>query len=678
MPDGQVRTETRDVPMLTLRAAVQAATFDAEARTVELVWTTGAKGERRQYSWDDGVYRYYEELEVSDKAVRMDRLNNGAPLLASHSSWSLSSVIGVVERAWIKDGEGHALVRFSEREEFAGIVRDIQSGILRNVSVGYNVHKYERTEAAKKGELDTMRAVDWEPMEISIVPIGFDDGAKVRAEEPQKASKVQIITRGGAATVEETGMTPEEIAAQAAAAAEAKRQAEIKAAAEAATVAERGRVTEIRSAVTRAGLDASLADRLIAESVTLDAARAQIIDAVAARQTEQQPNTRSQHRIEMTGHEAEQRREAIANAIAHRADPNVQLTEHGRQFRGLNLIDMGRDAIEAAGGKPRGLTAREVAIASMNLDSNLCARAGMHSTSDFPIILGNTVNRTLRAAYDVAAPTFRPWTRRATAKDFREIIRAQIGDVSKLDLVLEGGEYKYGTIGEGSEKYKVAKYGKIIALTWETLVNDDLDAFSRIPASFGQAAAQLESDIVYGILTANANLADGGALFNTTALTTAGGHANLAASGGAIDLTTLGTARAAMLKQKSAGDGKAKGNGYALNVMPKFLVVGPDYAQLAYQYTSSAYVPTSAAGVQIPQNVALQVIVDGRLTGNQWYLIADPAVVDTIEYAYLEGEEGIFTETRQGFEVDGVEIKVRHVFGAKAIDFRGMYKNAGA
>jgi hypothetical protein len=74
----------------------------------------------------------------------------------------------------------------------------------------------------------------------------------------------------------------------------------------------------------------------------------------------------------------------------------------------------------------------------------------------------------------------------------------------------------------------------------------------------------------------------------------------------------------------------------------------------------------------------MQVIVEPRLTGNQWYLSAAPGIIDTIEYAYLEGEQGLFTEQRNGFEVDGLEVKARLVFGTKAIDWRGLYKNAGA
>ena len=168
--------KTHETPMLSLRAAVREGSVDVDARTVELIWTTGAKG--RRYSWDIGSYM--EELEVSDTAVRLDRLNNGAPLLDTHNQYELRAVLAVVERAWIEGGQGHALVRFSKREDADVVFKDVADGILRNISVGYAVHRYEVTES-EDDKLPTYRAVDWEPMELSIVPIGFDDGAKIRS-----------------------------------------------------------------------------------------------------------------------------------------------------------------------------------------------------------------------------------------------------------------------------------------------------------------------------------------------------------------------------------------------------------------------------------------------------------------------------------------------------------------
>jgi hypothetical protein len=74
------------------------------------------------------------------------------------------------------------------------------------------------------------------------------------------------------------------------------------------------------------------------------------------------------------------------------------------------------------------------------------------------------------------------------------------------------------------------------------------------------------------------------------------------------------------------------------------------------------------------------VTVEPRITDLSWFLASDPNAqpIDTIEYAYLAGAEGLMIEQRQGFEVDGVDIKARLVFGAKAIDYRGLYKNPGA
>ena len=118
--------------------------------------------------------------------------------------------------------------------------------------------------------------------------------------------------------------------------------------------------------------------------------------------------------------------------------------------------------------------------------------------------------------------------------------------------------------------------------------------------------------------------------------------------------------------------------GRVLNVTPAFPIVGPDQEAEAKKDTPAQFVAAKASDINPNFNTSLEVIVDARLTGNQWYLAARPARIDTIEYAYLEGEEGLFIERQEGFEVDGLKIKARHVFAAKAIDWRGLYKNAGA
>lgn len=652
--------------MLSLRAAVREGSVDVEQRTVELTWTTGSKG--RRWSWDVGSYM--EELEVSSKALRLDRLNNGAPFLNAHSSYELSDVIGVVEKAWLEGEEGRALVRFSQREDVEGIFRDVQDGILRNISVGYAVHRYEVIEE-DDDKLPTYRAVDWEPLELSLVPIGFDDGAKIRSAQTAADYKGQRFNTifevreaqqsldqpaAVANTTEENPMTEEE-----------KRAAEELIRRESAD-AERKRSLTIRQMAKKVGLGEDVADDLVERGVSIADASTALIDKVAERQAGNQPETRNSQPTVTGGVDTAvliAKRSAMMNALDHRCAPNaIKLEEAGREFRGMRLVDMARECVEMVGGSTRGLMPAEIAKAALGCDRQAMRSAGMHSTSDFPLLLGNTVNRTLRAAYEVAPQTWRPLGRQTTVPDFRAVTRAALGDIAALEQIKEHGEYQYGTLEEDGAPIKVAKFGKIIAITWEAIVNDDLGAFTRVPQALGNAAAQTESDVVWSLLLGNPNYTDGVAIFHAN-------HGNLAASGGAINTTTLAAARASMRKQKTKG-------GAFLNLAPEFLVVGPDKELEAYQFTSSNYVPAKNSDINDSRNAALTVIVDARITGNQWYLYASPGVVDTFEYAYLEGEQGVFTETREGFEVDGMEIKARLVFGAGWIDYRAGYKNPGA
>ena len=140
--------------LLQTRAQFLPASADTEARTVEVTWTTGAPVLRRDIGGS-----YYEELSLGD-AVNMERLNNGAPLLNSHKAADLSDIVGVVERAWIDEKEGRALVRFSDRAEVEPIWRDVQRGIIRNISVGYAVDEFERIEAKREGDPHTLRATN--------------------------------------------------------------------------------------------------------------------------------------------------------------------------------------------------------------------------------------------------------------------------------------------------------------------------------------------------------------------------------------------------------------------------------------------------------------------------------------------------------------------------------------
>lgn len=171
--------ETKKLPGMQRRAFIAPESINANDRTIEIVWTTGARA--TQFNWDLGSFT--EELEVSNKAVNMERLNAGsAPFLAMHNAFELEAVLGVVEKAWIDEekSEGRAIIRFGKDDEKIDKVWNlVAQGIIRNISVGYTVEEYEVYE--KNGE-KIFRAVKWTPLELSAVTVPADAKATVRAE----------------------------------------------------------------------------------------------------------------------------------------------------------------------------------------------------------------------------------------------------------------------------------------------------------------------------------------------------------------------------------------------------------------------------------------------------------------------------------------------------------------
>lgn len=651
MPQAARKTDMQ-VPMLDVRAAAVPASLNEEERTVTFIASTGARGLRRSWRGD-----YYEELEVSEAAIRLGRLQNGAPFLNSHGSWDVSNVLGVIVKAWIENALLMVTVRFSQREEVEPIFQDIKDGILCHVSVGYNVHEYQITE--KLGELEVMRAVDWEPMEVSIVPMGFDDAAVARSAE-QEVSQAKItyrapgpITEGGATmpTQNEQERTPgTEVVTgndnnRGVSTEEVTRLAQE--AASTATTAERKRVSDIRAAVRAAKLEDSFADKMIEDGVAIDAARAKIIDALATQDVE------TDVRGIRTGVDqsvVSNVREGVANALMHRVDSSIPLSEQGRGFAHRSLLQVCEDLLSLQGVSVRGLSPMDIAARAL-------------STSDLANITSNLVNKTLAAGYESAPRTFVGVFRQGTASDFKAINRIRLSGAPSLEEVKEGGEFKYGKVTDEKESYSLATYGKILPFTRQSIINDDMDALGRVPMMFGRAAADLESDIVWGIITANAALQDGVALFHST-------HANLAGSAAAISTASVSLGRAAMRKQTGM-------EGRVINIMPKFIIAGADKETEVDQLLSVIFAATTATATPSALR-SLVPVIEPRLTGNQWYLAADVNQVDTVEYSYLQGNQGVYIETKQGFDIDGIAIKARHDFSAKAIDYRGLYKNAGA
>lgn len=687
------------LPAQSRAAEVRAASFNADDNTIEIVWTTGSKV--RRYDWREGQY-YDEELVVDSNAVRLERLNLGAPFLDTHSQWELRDVIGSVVpgTARIEGGKGYARIMLSRADGDRDVVSKIRDGIIRNISVGYRYHKVEKT-AGEDGDVGLWRVVDWEPLELSAVPIPADPGAQVRSE-PKDQARAElhhcVVIRADAPSEPETSPLPAPKAENEGASAMTDRAAtaadsganenrtvaanptapavDTEALRAEAIAAERRRADEI-GAIAGKFNARDFGDEHVRKGSTVDDFRAALIDHLAERQKAEQPGGTSEGRqpaVVVGGNGGDgNRAEAISTALLHRYDPvKYPLSNDARSFRGMTLIEIARDCLEATGMRTRGMSRNEIAEKAL---AGATRSSAMHTTSDFPFVLANVANKTLRAAYEQSPQTFRPFTRITSVPDFKTVARMQLGEAPAFERVNEHGEFKRGTMGESREQYAITTFGKVVAITRQVIINDDLNAFTRVPQAFGAQAANLESDLVWAQILGNPTMGDGVALFNAA-------HGNLGAAAG-ITVDSVALAREAMRVQKGV-DGVT-----VLNLTPRFLITSvaaeTKAAQLIFNITPQQIgnaVPAYISNLQHISEPRLDgglrdPVTGATITGSRfaWYMAAEPGMIDTVELAYLEGNQGVYSETRTGFDVDGVEVKVRLDAGAKVIDWRAFYRN---
>lgn len=601
-----------------------------ESRTVDLVFTTG-RGVAR-FDWWTGT-RYIEELSLHPKHVRMERLNCGAPLLAVHNQFSLDGVIGVTESATLAGDKGTARVRFAKTDEGDKALGMVRDGIIRNISVGYLVHRYEKTEP-KDGALAVWRAIDWEPAEISLVPVPADAGAQViRGGLLEVAAEENNPQHRKEETMNARTAQPEEMQRLGQLTDGPERRAEI---------LQRG---------MHAGLSVQFVERLISSNMTLERACREMVDEQARSSAPAAPINPSRHNGAPPAHVA---REAMAEMIFARLGGPAP-SEHARQYGNQRLVDMARELLEINGVRTTGLGPSEIFSRSFA------------STSDFPYILENVANKVMLRGYESYPAGIKRVSRRVLARDFRPMSRLQFGEAPQLQKVLEGGEFKRGKMLEQKNSFSVETFGRIYSITRQALVNDDIGAFDQIGPKLGKAAAEFEHAQLASLVTGNPTMGDGVALFHAT-------HANLGTgTGSALSTGSLSTAVTAMRLQKGL-DGVTP-----INVVPKWLIV-PAALEYTGRQLLAQITPAEASKVN-PYAGELELVVDSRLDASSstaWYLAAASETIDTIEYANLEDSRGPILEMQAGFVIDGIDVKVREDFGCGVVEFRGLYKANGA
>lgn len=627
LPDGK--------GILTRRATLAPATPDPEARTVEVIWSTGAPVRRR-----DMAGPYIERLSLAPNAVDLSRLE-GASVLDAHRQTAVCDVLGSVRSAAVDGKRGTALIQFSARPEVEPVWQDVLAGILRHVSVGYSVEEWaETTENGAR----VLTAVRWTPHEISLVPTPADPGAHIRMETEMTTTSSTVASDNTASLAREFVRNDSNVQTRTS------------------TVPDRNDPrtraainTEIRSIARIAGLDQAWIDDQIDAAADADTARRAAFGALAARSA---PTIRTEQvRVDMgeSHDDPALRARQMGEALYARINPRHELSEPARRYAYATPVEMAKELLTLRGESTMALS-----------PASLVTRA-LHTTSDFPIILGDTVGRVLRDAYQAAPSGIRRLGRQTTARDFRAVNKIMLGEAPLLEKLNEHGEIKAGTMAEAREAYKVETWARKIGITRQVLVNDDLGAFADLARRMGQAAAETEARILVTLLEAGSGngptLSDGKTLFHAD-------HGNKAGTGAVISDATLSAARLALRTQKGIED-------RTIRVTPRNLLVPPALETTAEKWLASI-APATAADVN-PFSGSLSLVVEPRLSSaTRWYVTADPGEIDGLEFAYLSGAEGPQVESRSGWDVDGVEIRVILDFGAGFIDHRGWFMNAGA
>ncbi|WP_075216039.1 head maturation protease, ClpP-related [Mongoliimonas terrestris] len=432
------------------------------------------------------------------------------------------------------------------------------------------------------------------------------------------------------------------------------------------SVSARDLTADIMSRCRAARLSLEEASEVLAKATSPDMARDLIIDMVAAR--DPSPEPRPHLPTSAVGLEPLRQR-AYEDAL-HAKMTGRSVEGQARHFASMRLPDLARSFAEDIGiSGARMWTPRQAVewATSTSGRSNFLAgprmNAGMHSTSDFPALLGGVAHKVAMDAYQAAESPLMRLVRIMNTSDFKPIQASRLSEMPSLEEVPEAGEYTYGSRAETSETFSIKTYGRMFAITRQALINDDLSMLATPMVEFGRAASRKEADLLAALLANDGpTLDDGTALFATS-------RSNKASTGSGISVSSLSDGRQAMRNTKGI-DGTT-----FLNLAPRYLVVGTAKETEAEQALAAL-----DAAAQEDVNVfagRLEILVEPRIAGNRWMLFADPAQASVLGAAWLDGQRGPNLLMREGWEVDGTEYRARLDFGCGALGWRGAYLNPG-
>jgi len=646
MSTKEIKIETSHV-----RALVDKSTYDKAAGTFDVIFATETPV--NAFQWELGDYK--EILSCDAKNVRKDR--ESVPLFDCHYPRNAMSQLGVCENIRFEKGQGIATVRLGARADEA-LKADIESGVISGISAGYRVYGYKQEGEIKVGstEKPTYRAVDWEVTEISLAPVQADPRSKIRSQGTDDLHTVIINNNLKSNQMAEETVSVDATREQKP---DTKPQAvvvDIAQIREEANKAVKTRIDAILLSTRAAKLTDTEAIEYINGTESIEAIRQLVIDKFVKAEP---MNTKSDHSVVVGKEAIDKKRELAENAMLNRIDAVAfPLIDGAREYRGLRVDQITRTLLEERGTRTHMMSNETIA------DLVFSGQREM-STGDFPLLLENVMNKTLRGEYQYAPEFFKLIAKQTSVNDFKVKSMYQIESSNGMKKMADGEEINFGSMSEAKQTIKVESFGEGLKFTRRMFINDDLSAFSAIPSKFVLDWETTQADMVWGMITGNVVMDDTKALFHAD-------HKNLLTGAGSALGDAGLTAALKAFKFQTSIDGKRK-----IRVTPKYLIVSPDLEVAARKLLYVGVSPTQSSEVNVWAG-SYTLIVEPRLAGNTWYLAADPNSIDGLYYAYLNGNSGLRSSRNDNFKTDSIDFMVRGEFGVAAIDYRGWQKNVGA
>jgi ATP-dependent protease ClpP protease subunit len=437
---------------------------------------------------------------------------------------------------------------------------------------------------------------------------------------------------------------------------------------------EKFRREEIRQAFARftrhdgvqAILDAALDD----SELTVETARAQLLDHLGRDSAPANPPGYTP-RIEAGITDEQNFVAGVTQALRARA--GLEKRDPQNPWASYRLFELARASLEKRGVKTGVMAERDIARMALQRRPKAEGSPGQ-TTSDFPTLLENVLHKELVNAYVITPDVWSKICRIGSVSDYRVWNRLVPGFLGSLDGTNEAGEYKQKAIPDAvKETIQASRFGNLISITPEAIVNDDLQFFSSLPQELGRAAKLTIEKAFFTLLTSNSSAGpvmneDGYNLFNVSV------HKNYVTSGAAPSVTTIDAGRQAMAAQTDISGNEI------LDIKPTIWLGPLSLGATARVVNGSTYDPDASNKLQRMNPVSSlfsQVIDTARLSAG-WYMFADPAIMPTFEVVFLNGQSEPRLAQEEEFGTGGLRWRVEHTFGIGAIGWRGAYFNDGS